>query len=58
MSISHSLYFAYKLVCVDDTSSKTIAVYRGKSAAYKIIDVIPEEYEYCKKVIKKSSTKI
>ena len=29
--------FAYKLVCVDDSFSKPITVFRGKNAAYKFI---------------------
>ena len=50
--------FAYKLVCVDDKCSKPIVVYRGKNAAYKFIEAILQEYEYCKKVIKNNLTKI
>ena len=45
--------FAYKLVCVDDKFSKPIALYRGENVAYKFIEVILEEYEYCRKVMKK-----
>ena len=44
--------FAYKIVCVDDKFSKPIVVVRGKNAAYKFIEAILEEYEYCKKVMK------
>ena len=49
--------FAYKLVCVDDRFSKPILVYRGKNAAYKFIEAILKEYEYCKKVMKKNFNK-
>ena len=45
--------FAYTLVCVDDKFSKPIALYRGENSAYKFIEAILEEYEYCRKVIKK-----
>ena len=45
--------FAYKLVCVDDKFSKPIVVFRGKDAAFKFIEAILKEYEYCIKVMKK-----
>ena len=45
--------FDYKLVCVDDEFAKPIVVLRGKNGAYKFIEVIPKEYQYCKKVTKK-----
>ena len=45
---------AYKFVCVDDRFSKPIVLYRGKNAVYKFIEAILEEYEYCKKVLKKT----
>ena len=44
--------FAYKLVCVDDRFSKPIVVFRGKNAAFKFIEAILKEYEYCQKVMK------
>ena len=51
--------FAYKLVCVDDRFSKPIFVYRGENAAFKFIEAIFEEFEYCKKIMKKEKlTKI
>ena len=43
----------YKLVCVDNKFSKPIVLYRGENAAYKFIEAIFEENEYCKKVTKK-----
>ena len=49
--------FAYKLVCVDDRFSKPIVIYRGENAAYKFIEAILKEYEYCKKVMKKHFNK-
>ena len=49
--------FAYKLVCVNDKFSKPIFVYRGKNSAYKFIEAILREYEFCKKVMKKHSNK-
>ena len=49
--------FAYKLLCVDDKFSKPTVIYRGENAAYKFIEAILEEYEYCKKVMKKHFNK-
>ena len=34
----------------DDEFAKPIVVLRGKNGAYKFIEVIPKEYQYCKKV--------
>ena len=45
--------FTYKLVCVDDKFSKPIIVYRGENAAFKSIEAMLKEYQYCKKVMKK-----
>ena len=45
--------FSYKLVFVDYKFSKPIVLYRGENAAYNFIEAILEEYEYCKKVMKK-----
>ena len=49
--------FAYKLVCVDDKFSKSIAVFRGKNAAYEFIKTILKKYQYCKKIMKKHFNK-
>ena len=49
--------FSYKLVCVDNKFSKPTVVYRGENAAYRFIKAILEEYDYCKKVIKKDFNK-
>ena len=45
--------FAYKIVCIDDKFAKPTIIYRGKNAAYEFIKAILEEYEYCKKIMKK-----
>ena len=45
--------FSYKLVCADNKFSKPVFLYRGENIAYKFIEAILEEHEYCKKVIKK-----
>ena len=34
-----------------------MVVFRGENAAYKFIETIPKEYEYCKKVMKKHFNK-
>ena len=44
--------FAYKLVCVDNKASKPIVGFRGEDAAFKFIEAIPKEHEYCKKLMK------
>ena len=49
--------FAYKLVCVDNKFSKPIVFYRCENAAYKFIEAILKEYEYCQKVMKKHFNK-
>ena len=41
--------FAYKLVCIDDKSTKLIVVFRVKNAAFKFIEAILNEYQYYKK---------
>ena len=45
--------FAYKVVCVDNKLSKKIVLYRGKDAFYEFIKSILNEYNYCRKVMKK-----
>ena len=52
-----SCSYAYKVVCIDDTFTKPIVVYRGENAAYEFIKVIPKEYKYCKKVMSKHFNK-
>ena len=43
--------FAYKIVCIDDKGE------RGENAAYEFIKAILEEYNYCKKIMKKHFNK-
>ena len=49
--------FAYKVVCIDNRFSKKVVLYRGKNAAYRFIEAILEEYDHCKKIIKKHINK-
>ena len=43
--------FGYKLVCVNDKFTKPIVV---ENAAFNFIEAILIEYQYCKKVMKKT----
>ena len=45
--------FAYKLVCVDNKFSKKIVLYRGKDAVYDFIKSVLNEYNFCRKVMRK-----
>ena len=45
---------SYKIVCIDSKFSKPTIIYRGKNAAYEFIKAILEEFEYCKKIMKKN----
>ena len=45
--------FAYKPICVDERFNKPIVLYRSENAAYKFIEAILKEFEYCKKLKKK-----
>ena len=49
--------YTFKVVCIDNTFSKPVAVYRGENAAYEFIKAILEECKYCKKVMKKHFNK-
>ena len=49
--------FAYKLNCVDDEFAKPVVIFRGENTAYKFIEEILKEFEYCKKVMKKHFNK-
>ena len=49
--------FVYKLFCVDDEFTKPIVVFRSENAAYKFIEAILKQYQYCKKVMKKHFNK-
>ena len=45
--------FAYKVVCVNDKLSKKTVLYRGKNVVSVFIKSILNEYNYCRKIIKK-----
>ena len=45
--------FVYKLVCVDNTFSKDVVLYKGKNSVFKFIQCIFKEYDYCRSVMKK-----
>ena len=45
--------FFEKVVCVDNEFSKPVVLNKGKNKVYILIDTIPTEYDYCKKVIKR-----
>ena len=47
----------FLVVCVDYTFSKDVVIYRGKNAAYKFIEAILKEYDYCRKIMKKNFNK-
>ena len=49
--------FAYKRVCINDRVTGPMVAFRGENAAYEFIKAIFEEYEYCKKVMKKHFNK-
>ena len=46
--------FAYKFVCVDNKFSKSVLLYWGKNEVDKSIETMFKEYDYCRRVIKKS----
>ena len=39
--------FAYKLVWVDDKFSKLTVANRGENVAFKLIELILKDYNYC-----------
>ena len=45
--------FAYKVVCIDNKYSKKNFLYRGTNAFNKFIRLILNEYNYCRKIMKK-----
>ena len=47
IKITFLVVFAYKLVCVGDEFTKPAAVTRGENAAYRFIEAILKEYQYC-----------
>ena len=50
--------FDYKVVCIDNKFSKKIVLYRGKNAVNKFIRLIFNEYNYCRRIMKKYFNKI
>ena len=44
--------FAYKVVCLDDSFTKPVAVFTGENAAYEFIKAILKAYKCCKKEMK------
>ena len=49
--------FAYKVVCVDNRFSKRTVLYSGKNAVNKFIRLIFNEYNYCRKIMRKYFSK-
>ena len=49
--------YTLKVVCIDNTFSKPIVVYRGENAAYEFVKAILKEYKYCKNIMKKHFNK-
>ena len=49
--------FTYKDVCFDNIFSKKVVLHRAENAAYRFIEAILKEYDYCKKLIKKHFNK-
>ena len=41
--------FAFKVIYIGNKFSKKVVLYRGKNAAHRSIEAIPEEYDYGKK---------
>ena len=49
--------FAYKVVCIDNKFSKKVLLYRGKNVVYRFIKAILEEYDHCRRMIKRQFNK-
>ena len=49
--------FAYKVVCADNKYNKKILLYRGRNTVNKFIKSILNEYNYCRKIMKKHFNK-
>ena len=47
----------YKVVSIDNKYSKKIVLYRGRNAVNKFIRLILNEYNYCKKIMRKHFNK-
>ena len=48
---------SFKVLCADDKFTKPVVVYKGENAAYKFFKAILQEFDYCKKVMKKHFNK-
>ena len=46
--------FAYKLVCIDNKFSKDVVLYKGENAVFKFVQCIFKEYDYYRRVMKKT----
>ena len=61
MNIFHTLknikIILLVVFCIDDTFSRDIALYKGKNAVRRFIEIILREYGYCRKVMKKHFNK-
>ena len=57
VSCSKNIKITFLVVLLTNLFMLMIVLYRGKNAAYKFIEVIFEEYEHCKKVMKKHFNK-
>ena len=49
--------YGYKLVCVDDTFSKSLNTYLGEDTLYNFTNSMIEESKYCSEVMKKKINK-
>ena len=49
--------YGYKLVCVDDTFSKSLQTYLGEDALYNFTNSMIEESKYCSGVMKQNLNK-
>ena len=52
-----SCSFRYKVVCVDNKFSEKVVLYKEINAVYRFIEAILNEYEYCRRMIKKHFNK-
>ena len=49
--------FAYKVVCINNKLSKKVVLYKERNAISRFIKAVLQEYDYCKKVIRKHFNK-
>ena len=57
INITFPVVLLTNFVCVDDKFTKPVVVFRVENAAYKFIEAILKNFEYCKKVMKKHFNK-